>query len=71
MGKATQIRPRLSAGSYLSQHDSRLHFGLGKWRKVERLEVAWPDGSVQAITNVPGDQVITIRQETARDRDVK
>jgi len=38
-----------AGGSYLSQHDTRLHFGLGKATKVERLEVRWPDGQVDTI----------------------
>ncbi len=56
------VRQRLSGGTYLSQHDPRLHFGLGKHSRVERLQVIWPDGSRQTLNNVEGDRVITVHQ---------
>ena len=63
IGARTLIRPRLSGGSYLSQHDPRVHFGLGESRTVDRLEVTWPDGSRRMLKDVPADQLITIRRE--------
>ena len=33
-----------SGGSYLSQSDLRLHFGLGGAVKVDKIEIAWPGG---------------------------
>jgi hypothetical protein len=33
-----------AGGSYLSQHDTRLHFGLGECTKVEQVRIRWPDG---------------------------
>ena len=33
-----------SGGSYISQNDLRLHFGIGDATKVERAEVLWPSG---------------------------
>ena len=65
IGARALIQPRLSGGSYLSQHDPRIHFGLGEARKVDRLEVAWPDGSRRTLKDVPVDRLITIRQEAA------
>jgi hypothetical protein len=62
IGDQTQARPRLSGGSYLSQHDPRLHFGLGTHNNVDRLEVVWPDGSQQVMTDVPGDRFLVVRQ---------
>ena len=63
IGERTLVRQRRSGGSYLSQHDPRLHFGLGRRGKVDRLEVIWPDGSRQTLTNVTADQLLTIRQQ--------
>jgi hypothetical protein len=63
VGGRTQVRARLSGGGYLSQHDSRLHFGLGEHTTVDRIVVKWPDGSRQAVGKVPADGIITIRQE--------
>ncbi|MBN2561281.1 MAG: CRTAC1 family protein [Phycisphaerae bacterium] len=62
LGDRTLVRHRASAGSYLSQHDPRIHFGLGGHGKIDRLEVTWPDGSRQAVQNVPTDRILTIRQ---------
>jgi len=59
----TLVRQRSCGGSYLSQHDSRIHFGLGEHSSVDRLEVVWPDGSIQVLANPQADRLITIRQE--------
>ena len=45
----TQTVEKLSASSYVSQSDPRLHFGLGQARRVDRLEVRWPSGAVQRV----------------------
>ena len=33
-----------SGGSFISQNDLRLHFGIGAATKVDRAEVIWPSG---------------------------
>jgi hypothetical protein len=50
-----------SGGSYLSQSDLRLHFGLGSATKVDRLEVRWPDGRVDVFKDIPADRRIVLR----------
>ena len=37
----TQVLERTGGGSYLSASDGRLHFGLGKAEKVDRIAVKW------------------------------
>ncbi|MFQ5589655.1 MAG: CRTAC1 family protein [Phycisphaerae bacterium] len=66
VGKTTLVRQRLSGGSYLSQHDARLHFGLGDHRKVDKLEVVWPDRSRLTLKDVAADQLINVRQQPTR-----
>ena len=56
-----------SGGSYLSQSDLRLHFGLGAARKVELIEVEWPSGCRQTLHNLEVNQVLTVR-ENCKDR---
>jgi hypothetical protein len=56
-----------SGGSYLSQSDFRLYFGLGEARKVELIEVEWPSGCRQTLHNLPVDRILTIR-ENCKDR---
>ncbi len=66
VGDKQLARYRLSGGGYLSQHESRLHFGLGKHDKVDRVEVIWPDGTRSVAMNVPADKVKVIRQKKAK-----
>ncbi|MBI4160860.1 MAG: CRTAC1 family protein [Acidobacteria bacterium] len=43
-----------SASSILSQNDPRVHFGLGEGvERVERVEIRWPSGAVQVLTDLP------------------
>jgi hypothetical protein len=51
-----------SGGSFLSQSDLRLHFGLGPVARAERIEVAWPSGAKDVVASVPGRQRVTIRE---------
>ena len=53
-----------TAGSYLSASDKRVHFGLGQDKTIATIEVIWPSGLVQKLTNVPADQAITITEPT-------
>ena len=57
------VRDLSSSESYLSAPDPRLHFGLGDAKKVDRLEVRWPDGARQVLTDVAGGRLVTIRKE--------
>jgi hypothetical protein len=56
-----QTRFATSAGSYLCSNDKRLHFGLGA-SKTAQIEVAWPSGTHQNLSNVPADQLLEIRE---------
>jgi len=47
---------------YMSASDPRIHFGLGARNKIDSLEITWPSGMVQKLTNVPVDQVITVKE---------
>ena len=51
-----------SGGSYLSQNDLRLHFGLGTHERVGELRVDWPDGKVETLRNLAADRVYTIKE---------
>jgi hypothetical protein len=47
-------------GSYLSQNDLRLHFGLGKSTKIDSVEIRWPSGKLETLENVAADAIYTI-----------
>ena len=54
------------AYSYLSSSDPRVHFGLGPARRVERIEVRWPDGRLERFPGGPVDRLITLRRGEGR-----
>jgi hypothetical protein len=55
-----QISEVRGGGSYLSQNDLRLHFGLGTARKMESVEIRWPSGKVETLENVAADAIYKI-----------
>jgi hypothetical protein len=57
-----QIDEVRSGGSYLSQNDLRVHFGLGKAERVELLEIRWPSGSVEQLKNVAANQLVFVEE---------
>jgi len=62
VGNATQIAEVRSGGSYLSQNDLRLHFGLGAAEKMEEVEIRWPNGNVEKLSNVAADYIYTVTE---------
>jgi enediyne biosynthesis protein E4 len=56
-----QTRFATTAGSYESANDKRLHFGLGPARTA-KVEVLWPSGTHQVLTDVPLNQFLEIRE---------
>lgn len=46
-----------SGGSYLSQSDLRLHFGLADPRRADRVEISWPSGRTETFTNLAADRL--------------
>ena len=55
-----QIDEVRGGGSYLSQNDPRLHFGLAGDDKMSAVEIAWPSGKTEMLHNVPADFIYTI-----------
>ncbi len=49
-----------TSGSYLSSGDKRLHFGLGSDDVAQTVEIRWPSGIVQKLTNVRGGRTVQI-----------
>ncbi|MDA2934033.1 CRTAC1 family protein [Acidobacteria bacterium AH-259-D05] len=51
------------AGSYLSSHDVRLHFGLGPVQQVDQLEIRWPSGTIQTLKGVSANQILRVQED--------
>jgi hypothetical protein len=58
----TQMEEVQSGGSYLSQNDLRLHFGLGHQNSADTVEILWPDGSRQQLSALAADKFYTVRE---------
>lgn len=61
-GDLTQIDEVRSGGSYLSQNDLRLHFGLEKRTKIDLVEVRWPSGVIDRVPKLDANKVVTIKE---------
>ncbi len=61
-GDLVQMGEVLSGGSYLSQNDLRIHFGLGNRDRVDKAEILWPDGKTQTLTDLDADRFYRIRE---------
>jgi enediyne biosynthesis protein E4 len=48
--------------SYMSASDPRIHFGLGKLTTIDSLEITWPSGQVDRLTNLSIDQIIAVKE---------
>jgi hypothetical protein len=61
-GNLTQLDEVRSGGSYLSQSDLRVHFGLERRTKIDLVEVRWPSGVIDKITNLNANRILTIKE---------
>jgi hypothetical protein len=61
-GGHAQVDEVRSGGSYLSQSDLSLHFGVGRETKIDLLDLRWPSGMVDQIRNLAADGVITVKE---------
>ncbi|HKY27786.1 MAG TPA: CRTAC1 family protein [Pyrinomonadaceae bacterium] len=64
-GKVRQRADVVSGGVYCSQNDMTLHFGLGTATKVDKLEIHWPDGSIETVPVPSVNKKIKITQGKA------
>ncbi|MCP4220993.1 MAG: CRTAC1 family protein, partial [bacterium] len=67
-GKTIQTRYMVSSSGYLSQSDYRLHFGLGKRKIVDKIEILWPTGKTETLKNIQSNRLLTITEGEAKKR---
>jgi hypothetical protein len=62
IGGRRQMQEVIGVNGYLSQGDTRTHFGLGSAAKADLVQVRWPDGSTDEWKDVKADQVLRVEQ---------
>jgi enediyne biosynthesis protein E4 len=58
----TQFQDVIGVNGYLSQGDTRVHFGLGRAEKVDLVRVRWPDGTTEEWRDVKPNQILRVEQ---------
>jgi hypothetical protein len=61
-GDLVQVDEVRSGGSYLSQNDLRIHFGLGLHDHLDRVEILWPSGKTEILTNLAADRFYAVKE---------
>jgi enediyne biosynthesis protein E4 len=61
-GDLVQTEEVLSGGSYLSQNDLRIHFGLGSRERVDKVEIFWPAEKTETLTNLTADRFYSVKE---------
>jgi hypothetical protein len=64
-GSLIQTDEVRSGGSYMSQNDLRLHFGLGDQMRADEIEITWPSGEKEAFTNLSADHFYCVQEGAA------
>ena len=57
-----QYNHATTAVGYGSSSDKRVHFGLGSAAMVDTIDLLWPSGIKQSLTNVLADQILTVKE---------
>lgn len=63
-GNLTLFDQRKGGMSYQSAQDPRLHFGLGKQKLIDSVEIRWPSGMLTKLASLQSDQIITVKEGT-------
>jgi hypothetical protein len=61
-GGSVHVEQAKGGMSYMSSNDPRIQFGLGRRTKIDSLEITWPSGQVDRLTNIPVDQIIAVKE---------
>jgi hypothetical protein len=61
-GSMVLASQKKSTTGYLSQNDPRIHFGLAKNEKVDKIEIKWPSGKIQILENIKVNQILTVKE---------
>ena len=59
-GNLSQTSEVRAGGSYLSQNDPRVHFGLGQEARIGEVSIRWPSGKIETVRPVAPDFIYTV-----------
>jgi enediyne biosynthesis protein E4 len=62
VGGKVLIQEVRAGSSYLSQSDLRVHFGMDKAPRADRLEIRWPSGAVDVLQDIEANQILTVTE---------
>lgn len=57
-----QIQEVSGGSGFCAQNQRRLHFGLGKTARVDRVEIRWPSGKMQTLTAPEVDRIHRVKE---------
>ena len=60
VGSRKFSRLKTTGGSYLASHDPREILGAGAGGKIESVEIRWPSGKSDRLTNLPMNSYVTV-----------
>lgn len=61
-GELTQLRQIESGSGYMTMHQLPAHFGLGDAELIDQIEIRWPSGIVQTLSDIAVDQVLDVTE---------
>ncbi|MFN2517065.1 MAG: CRTAC1 family protein [Pyrinomonadaceae bacterium] len=61
-GGVKRSRLRTNGGSYLASHDPREILGLGSATKIDSVEIRWPSGRVDRLSNLSTNTYIKVKE---------
>jgi hypothetical protein len=62
----SQIDEVRSGGSYYSQNDLRVHFGVGKNQRIKSIEIRWPSGQTDTLDDVAVNRIIIVKEGSTK-----
>jgi ASPIC and UnbV len=66
-GLSTDADQKSSSAKSVAASDPRLHFGLGKATKAEKVVILWPSGLIETLSDPPANQYYVVREGNGVD----
>ncbi|MGB5264820.1 MAG: VCBS repeat-containing protein, partial [Lutimonas sp.] len=63
--ETVQVRQLINTRGFLSSISNSIHFGIPKSKKIKNIEITWPDGKSQNLSEVTVNQKLTVNYDNA------